>query len=108
MRTHNVTDSFLTQQLLNVAWKNPTVTRYDYLAFVCFNTAFFGLHELYDIDEYDDEVYSRWKDAQVIRLKVLQQHFLRVSENPPLSPCFQILTYKFLHELGCEMLLQSL
>lgn len=61
------------------------------------------LHELCDVDEYDDEFYSRWKDA-----KVLQQHFLRVSEKKKTpSSCFQILTYKFLHEIGCETLLQN-
>jgi len=65
-----------------------------------------GLHELCDVDEYGDEFYSRWKDAKVIRLKVLQQHFLRVSEKKNPS-CFQILTYKFLHEIGCETLLQN-
>jgi len=48
------------QELLNVAWNNPIVARYDYLAFICYDTAFFvGFHELRDIDEYDDEFYRR-------------------------------------------------
>jgi hypothetical protein len=60
------------------------------------------------MDEYDDEFYSRWKDAKLIRLQVLQQHFLRVSKKKtPPSACFQILTYKFLRELGCDMLFQN-
>lgn len=93
-----------------MVWKNPIVTRYSYLAFICYDTAFFwgggcisyvismSMMTSFTVGEKMRK-WSVWRFYNSI-------FFERVKKTP-LSACFQILTYKLLYELGCEILLQN-